>query len=133
MPQFQQWVEYEPVYKLYPGDQIEIIVSSAPELSRTLTIGPDGRIVMPMVQPVMAAGKTMIQVQNEVQAHLAKQLRDPTISVTPRAYGPQQIYVGGEVGAPGTYTLSGPIGAIEALFMAKIWVNIGKSDWQQLR
>lgn len=118
MPQFQQWVEYEPVYQLYPGDQIDIVVASAPELSRNLTIGPDGRIVMPMTQPIMAAGKTMMQVQGELQAQLGKQLRDPSISVTPRAYGPQQFYVGGEVGAPGTYTLPGPIGALEALFMA---------------
>ena len=118
MPQFQQWVEYEPAYKLYPGDQIDIVVSSAPELSRTLTVGPDGRIVMPMTDSIMAAGKPMRQVQDEIKFQLAKQLRDPTVSVTPRAYGPQQIYVGGEVGAPGTYTLPGPIGALEALFMA---------------
>ncbi len=118
MPQFQQWVEYEPQYTLYPGDQIDIVVSSAPELSRTLTVGPDGRVVMPMSPPVMAAGRTMTQVQNELKAHLAKQLRDPTLSITPRAYGPQQIYVGGEIGAPGTYTIPGPIGALEAIFMA---------------
>jgi len=118
MPQFQQWIEYEPIYTLYPGDQIDIVVSSAPELSRTLTVGPDGRILMPMSQPIMAAGKNMIQVQNELKAQLAQQLRDPTVAVTPRAYGPQQIYVGGEVGQSGTYTLPGPIGAIEALFMA---------------
>ncbi len=118
MPQFQQWIEYEPVYTLYPGDQIDIVVSSAPELSRTLTVGPDGRILMPMSDPIMAAGKNMIQVQHELKYQLSKQLRDPTVAVTPRAYGPQQIYVGGEVGQPGTYTLPGPIGAIEALFMA---------------
>jgi len=118
MPQFQQWVEYEPVYTLYPGDQIDIVVSSAPELSRTLTVGPDGRILMPMSEPIMAAGKNMIQVQHELKAQLAKQLRDPTVAVTPRAYGPQQIYVGGEVGQAGTYTLPGPIGAFEALLMA---------------
>ncbi len=118
MPQFQQWIEYEPVYTLYPGDQIDIVVSSAPELSRTLTVGPDGRILMPMSDPIMAAGKNMIQVQYELKAQLSKQLRDPTVAITPRSYGPQQIYVGGEVGQPGTYTLPGPIGAIEALFMA---------------
>lgn len=118
MPQFQQWIEYEPIYTLYPGDQIEISVASAPELSRTLTVGPDGRILMPMIDPIMAAGKNMIQVQHELKAQLAKQLRDPSVSVTPRAYGPQQIYVGGEVTQSGTYTLPGPIGALEALFMA---------------
>ena len=118
MPVFQQWVDHEPQYLLYPGDQIDIVVSSAPELSRTLTVGPDGRIVMPMAKPVMAAGRTMEYVQQALRAELASQLRDPTLAVTPRAYGPQQIFVGGEVGQQGTYTLPGPIGTMEAVMMA---------------
>lgn len=115
---FQQWVNYEPEYTLYPGDQLDIVVSSAPELSRTLTVGPDGRVVMPMSKPIMAAGRTFQQVQGELSAELGKQLRDPTIAVTPRAYSPEQIYVGGQVGQPGTYTLPGRVGALEALMMA---------------
>ncbi|MEP6343170.1 MAG: polysaccharide biosynthesis/export family protein [Maricaulaceae bacterium] len=116
--QFQQWVNYEPEYRLYPGDQLDVIVQSAPELSNTLTVGPDGRVIMPMLKPIMAAGRTVTHVQSELRAGLAKQLRDPTIAVTPRAYAPQQIFIGGQVQAPGTYTLPGPIGAIEAIFMA---------------
>ena len=115
---FQQWIEHEPAYTLYPGDQIDIVVSSAPELSRTLTIGPDGRIVMPMSEPIMAAGRSFEHVRQALQGQLAKQLRDPTVAVTPRAYAPQQVYVGGEVGTNGTYTLPGPIGALEAVTMA---------------
>jgi polysaccharide export outer membrane protein len=118
MGMFQQWINYEPEYTLHPGDQLDIVVSSAPELSRTLTVGPDGRVVMPMSKPIMAAGRTFTQVQNELSAELAKQLRDPTIAVTPRAYSPEQIYVGGQVGQPGTYTMPGRIGALEALMMA---------------
>lgn len=118
MGQFQQWVEWEPDYLIRPDDQLDIVVSSAPELSRTLTVGPDGRIVMPMSQPIMAAGKSFVQVQGLLRAELAKQLRDPTVAVTPRTYAPQQIFVGGEVGQAGTYTIPGRIGAIEALFMA---------------
>ena len=115
---FQQWVNYEPQYTLHPGDQLDIVVSSAPELSRTLTVGPDGRVVMPMSKPIMAAGRTFQQVQGELSAELGKQLRDPTLAVTPRAYSPEQIYVGGQVGQPGTYTLPGRVGALEALMMA---------------
>lgn len=115
---FQQWVNWEPEYTLAAGDQLDIVVSSAPELSRTLTVGPDGRVVMPMSRPIMAAGRTFGQVQAELSAELAKQLRDPTLAVTPRAYAPEQIYVGGQVGQPGTYTMPGRIGALEAILMA---------------
>ena len=115
---FQRWVDWEPSYTLVPGDQLDIVVSSAPELSRTLTVGPDGRIVMPMSRPVMAAGRTFGQVQNELMGELGRQLRDPRITVTPRAYAPEQIYVGGQVGQPGTYQIPGRIGALEAILMA---------------
>ncbi|MEP3653809.1 MAG: polysaccharide biosynthesis/export family protein [Litorimonas sp.] len=115
---FQQWVDWEPEYTLVAGDQLDIVVSSAPELSRTLTVGPDGRVVMPMSRPIMAAGRTFGQVQNELMGELGKQLRDPTIAVTPRAYAPEQIYVGGQVGQPGTYTIPGRIGALEGILMA---------------
>lgn len=116
--QFYQWVDWEPEYKLVPGDQLDIVVGTAPELSRTLTVGPDGRVVMPMSQPVMAAGRTFGQVQTALMAELGKQLRDPRISVTPRAYAPEQIYVGGQVNQPGTYTLPARVGALEAILMA---------------
>ena len=115
---FQQWVDWEPEYTLVSGDQLDIVVSSAPELSRTLTVGPDGRVVMPFSRPIMAAGRTFGQVQYELMGELGKQLRDPTIAVTPRAYAPEQIYVGGQVGQPGTYTLPGRIGALEGILMA---------------
>jgi len=115
---FQQWVNWEPEYTLVPGDQLEVAVSSAPELSRTLTVGPDGRIVMPMSSPIMAAGRTFQQIRTEIMGQLSKQLRDPTVAVVPRAYAPEQIYVGGQVGQPGTYTIPGRIGALEGILMA---------------
>ncbi len=116
--QFQQWVEYEAQYTLYPGDQLDIVVPSAPELSRTLTVGPDGRIVMPNVEPIMAAGRTFRHVEAAISAQMATLLRDPKVSVNPRAYSPQQIFIGGEVGAQGTYAMPGPVGVTEAVLLA---------------
>lgn len=115
---FQQWIDYEPQYLLYPGDQLDIVVHSAPELSRTLTVGPDGRIVMPMARPVMAAGRSMEQLERRLEKELSTQLRDPKLDITPRAYGPQRVFVGGQVGQQGTYELPGPIGVLEAVTMA---------------
>ena len=116
--QFQRWVDYEPQYTLYPGDQLDIVVASAPELSRTLTVGPDGRIIMPSVNPVMAAGRDITYVQNAISAELATLLRDPKVAVTPRAYSSQQIFIGGEVGQQGTYAMPGPIGVMEGVLLA---------------
>jgi len=115
---FQRWVDYEPEYRLYPGDQLDIVVSSAPEMSRTLTIGPDGRVAMPHIKPTMAAGRTFTELQQSLETQLATVLRDPKLAVTPRTYAPEQIYIGGQVGQQGTYTLSGPTGVLEAIIMS---------------
>ena len=115
---FQRWIDYEPQYTLFPGDQIDVVVQSAPELSRTLTVAPDGRISMPMTSGIMAAGRTIPWVEQALKAQLAKQLVDPTIAITNRAFAAQNIYVGGQVAQQGTYALSGPIGSLEAIIMA---------------
>ena len=115
---FQRWVDYEPQYKLYPGDQIDMVVQSAPELSRTLTIAPDGRVSIPMAGSIMAAGRTIPWLEQAVRNELAKQLVDPTTAITNRSFAAQNIYVGGQVSQQGTYALSGPIGSLEAIIMA---------------
>lgn len=125
---FQQWVDYEPQYLLYPGDQIDIVVQSAPELSRTLTVGPDGRITMPHSAPIMAAGRSLPYIEEKLHAELAKQLRDPTVAVTSRAYAPQQIFIGGQVAQQGSYAIPGPIGSLEAVFMAGGFLSSAKTS-----
>lgn len=115
---FQRWVDYEPGYTLFPGDQIDIVIQSAPELSRTLTVAPDGRISMPMAGSIMAAGRTIPWLEKAVRAEMAKQLVDPATAITSRAFAPQNIYVGGQVAQQGTYAMSGPIGSLEAIIMA---------------
>lgn len=125
--QFQRWMDHEPEYKLYPGDQLDIVVSSAPEMSRTLTIGPDGRVAMPHIKPTMAAGKTFTELKDNLEKQLSTVLRDPTLAVTPRAYAPEQIYIGGEVAQQGTYTLTGPTGVLEAIIMSGGMLTSAKS------
>lgn len=68
-------------YLLGPGDQLEIIVHTAPELSRTVTIGPDGEIRIPYSGPIQAASKTLEAVQQLLRDALATELRNPDIDV----------------------------------------------------
>ncbi len=115
---FSQWQDTDPQYRLLPGDQLDIIVYSAPELSRLLLVAPDGRVQMPLAPPVMAANLTIDQLKQRLSAALASQLINPAVEITPRAFGSQRIYVGGEVGQPGVFELPGQIGVLEALMMA---------------
>src|SRR5690606_30090873 len=60
---FADWTEMEPEYVLYPGDEIEIATPTATELTRTQKIGPDGRISLPLVGQIMAADRTIAEVE----------------------------------------------------------------------
>ena len=118
-PQFAAWQETDAQYRFYPGDQIEVTVHSAPELSRTVLIGPDGRVALPLVANVMVAGQTDYEIANTVaDAYARNVLVDPIVEVRRGELGPQNIIVGGEVNSPGLVEVSGPVGTLEAVMMA---------------
>ncbi len=117
--QFAQWRATDPAYRFFPGDSIEVIVHSAPELNRTAEIGPDGRVVLPLIGNVMVASQTDGEIANTIaDAYAQNVLVSPIIEVRRAALGPQNIIVGGEVNAPGLVEMTGPIGALEAVMLA---------------
>ncbi|MBE7218114.1 MAG: polysaccharide export protein [Caulobacteraceae bacterium] len=115
---YSTWREDEPGYRFYPGDQIDVAVPSAPELNRTLTVQPDGRIAMPLVGEAMAADRTLPQLQQSLAQAYARQLIDPRVEVSVRQATPIRVFVGGEVGRPGVYDMPGDIDALQGVIMA---------------
>ncbi|MEL6857989.1 MAG: polysaccharide biosynthesis/export family protein [Pseudomonadota bacterium] len=105
-------------YLLAPGDQLEIIVHTAPELNRTVTIGPDGRFRMPYSGPISAAAQTVEEVQASVQSAMASELNDPDIDILLTDTASQRVFVGGEVTSPGMFELPGLIDPLQAVIMA---------------
>ncbi|MEM7662923.1 MAG: polysaccharide biosynthesis/export family protein [Pseudomonadota bacterium] len=103
---------------LAPGDQLEIIVHSAPELSRTVTVGPDGLFRMPYSPPILAAARTVDEVRAGVQSAMATELNDPDIDVLLAGTQSQRIFVGGEVTSPGMFDMPGQIDPLQAIIMA---------------
>ena len=107
-----------PQYRFYPGDEIEIIVFSAPELNRTVRVGPDGRIALPLLARITAADLTAEELHDELVSAYAAHLRMPELAVTPRNYGSRQVFVGGEVARPGIYDMPANIDAFQAVALA---------------
>ncbi len=91
-------------YVVGPGDVLSIFVYQAPPLSVTdLPVRPDGRISVPLVPDVMAAGKTPSQLGAEISAKLKKFVNDPNVTVMVRSFqGPadRQVRVIGEATDP---------------------------------
>jgi polysaccharide export outer membrane protein len=115
---FADWTETEPEYILYPGDEIEIATPTAAELTRTQRIGPDGRISLPLVGQIMAADRTIAEVERDASDAFASQLRRPVVEITLKTAGPIRVWVGGEVRTPGMIEMNGDLDAWQAVIQA---------------
>lgn len=115
---YATWRDDEPAYRLYPGDIMDVAVLSAPELNRTVTIQPDGRITMPLVPAIMAADRSVPEVEQTLAAAYSTQLVRPEVSIQVKQATPLRVFVGGEVDKPGVYDMPGDIDALQAVIMA---------------
>ena len=96
-------IEEAPFYLIGPGDSINIFVWRNPDLSTTVTVRPDGRVSIPLVEDLEASGKTPTEVAREIEEKLAVYVRDPLVTVIVGGFvGPysQQIRVLGEATQP---------------------------------
>ncbi len=123
---FATWTDQDPGYRLFPGDELDIVVYAAPELSRTLIVGPDGRLIMPYAAPVMAANKTIRQVERELAGALSAVVQKPDVQITPKSFQTHKVFVGGEVRSPGAFDLPGQIDVLSAVTMAGGVTDRGK-------
>lgn len=90
-------------YIIGPGDSLNIIVWRNPELSMNVPVRPDGKVTMPLVDELVAQGKTSVEIAREVEAVLGKLVRDPVVTVIVTGFvGPysEQIRVVGEAAKP---------------------------------
>jgi polysaccharide biosynthesis/export protein len=91
-----------PDYIIGPGDQIQVFVWRNPELSVTVPVRPDGKISTPLVEDLVAVGKTSSQLAREIEKALAEYIRSPQVNIiiTNPVSTFSQIKVIGEVTTP---------------------------------
>ncbi len=91
-------------YQIGPGDSLSVFVYNSPQLSvSALIVRPDGRISMPLIPDILAAGKTPTSLSKDIEGRLKEYVRDPNVSVIVNGFqGPlnRQIRVIGEATEP---------------------------------
>lgn len=90
-------------YIIGPGDALNVNVWRNPELSMAVVVRPDGKVNAPLVDELVAQGKTPEQLAREVEKILGKYVRDPVVTVMVTGFlGPysEQIRVVGEAAKP---------------------------------
>jgi len=115
---YSGWGESEPGYRLYPGDVLTVSFPSAPELSRDVTVQPDGRISLPLISQAMAADRSVPELQVLLGKAYADQLLRPQVEISVKSSAPIQIFVAGQVKTPGVYSMPGDINALQGVVMA---------------
>jgi len=91
----------EPDYRIGPGDQLSIEVWKDKDLARLVTVLPDGKVAYPMVVEIVAAGKTVSELQKEIEGKLSLYVKGAVITVEVRQVNSLQIYVLGHVKTSG--------------------------------
>lgn len=123
-PLFSQWTNQDPTYVFFPGDEIEIIIPSAPDLGRRQLVGPDGRIRLPYLGDIMAAYRTADDLESQITNAYAKILVRPQIALYRSAVAPIRVLVAGEVQNPGWVDMN----ASDLDILSAIYVAGGPRD-----
>jgi polysaccharide biosynthesis/export protein len=105
-------------YRIQPGDQLDIKLFYNPELNEQLTVRPDGRITLQLVNDVMAAGLTPAELTAVLTKAYAGELRNPKVAVILRTSVADRIYVDGEVNRAGLVPLIGPTTILQSIAQA---------------
>ncbi len=105
-------------YLLGPGDEIDVQVFGDSDLSRVITIKPDGTIALPLINEVRAAGKTTGQLETDLVKMYSKYVKQPLVTVVVRALRVDRVYLLGQVARPGDYQLRPNLNIFELLASA---------------
>jgi polysaccharide biosynthesis/export protein len=105
-------------YVIGPADVLEVAVWNNTLISRTVPVRPDGKISLPILDDVQAAGLTPMQLQSFLTNALAGYIQAPEVAVIVREVHSFKVSVIGQVKTPGRYELTSRVTVLDVLAMA---------------
>jgi polysaccharide biosynthesis/export protein len=115
-------------YVIGPEDVLDINVWKQPEVSRTVPVRPDGKISLPLLNDVQAAGLTPMQLQASLTESLKKFIEAPQVTVIVTQINSRRVYVLGEVTHPGAFPMLPNMTVLQALSMAGGFSQFAKEN-----
>jgi polysaccharide export outer membrane protein len=107
-----------PEYVIGADDALHVSVWKEPDLTATLPVRPDGKISMPLLNDVQAAGLTPMQLAEALTVRLKKYVADPRVTVVVTQINSKRIYLVGEVLHPGPIPMLPNMTVLQALASA---------------
>ncbi len=108
----------DPNYVIGPSDELNIDVWKEPDVSRTVPVRPDGKISLPLLNDIQAAGQTPMQLAAVISEKLSKYVTVPQVTVIVVAINSQRVYLIGEVVRTGAYPILPNMTVLQALSSA---------------
>jgi protein involved in polysaccharide export with SLBB domain len=109
-------------YVLQAADALDVTFYFHPDNNQTnLLVRPDGKVYVPLIGEVQAAGLTAPQLAEAITKRSSASLRDPKVAVNVRTLNPARVFVGGEVFKPGFVNFTPGLTAVQAAFQAGGW------------
>jgi polysaccharide biosynthesis/export protein len=105
-------------YVIGADDSVLVTVWKETQLSGTMTVRPDGKISLPLVNDVVAAGLTPMQLATEITNRLTKFVTDPVVSVSVVSVKSKRIFLTGEIGRPGPLDMTPGMTILQAISAA---------------
>jgi polysaccharide export outer membrane protein len=105
-------------YRIGPEDVLEIMVWKNADLSRTVTVRPDGKVSLPLIGDIQASGITTEELKHVITQRMKDYIATPEVSVLVSSINSYFYYVLGEVVKPGKYPLRERITVLQAVSMA---------------
>ena len=105
-------------YRIGPEDLLEVVVWKNADLSKNVTVRPDGMITLPLIGELRAGGFTADEVRIEIKARLERFKEVPEVSVTVADVRSYNLYILGEVKTPGRYQVKSYTTVLQALALA---------------
>ncbi len=117
-----------PDYVIGPDDVLSIVFWEQNNHGGDVIVRPDGKITLPLINDVQAAGLTPDQLRQAIITASAKFLRDPNVTVIVKQTNSRRVYVTGRVNRPGTYVITTPVTVLQMLALAGGVGEFAKKD-----
>ena len=105
-------------YVIGPDDQLTILIWVGKDLSADVVVRPDGRISLPLLNEVQAAGLTPDQLRERITQQAKRYVDDPQATVVVRQINSRKVFITGEVDKPGSYSLTTPTTVLQLISIA---------------
>jgi polysaccharide export outer membrane protein len=105
-------------YVIGPDDVLTIVFWREKDLSGEVAVRPDGKISLPLLNDVDAAGLTVEQLRLRITESAGKLIEEPTVAVVVKQINSRKVFITGQVAKPGPYPLNGPTTVVQLLAIA---------------